>query len=225
MSLASPESQLCIVAATRTETGLIIDYLFNQEDLSRVKGTLSGMDVESGTWRNRRVVVIRTGVGKVNAAMGTQSVVDAYKPDLVIHIGAAAGLDETLKPGEVVIPWGTIEWDLDLSAIYPKTNNEHTVPLPDGIESYPAGSIIATGDTFIVDQGLASSIGVETHAICLDMESAAIAAVCSRNTVPCLIIKGITDRANNTSPDDLQQNYHQAITGALQAFDKLNLWN
>lgn len=82
----------------------------------------------------------------------------------------------------MVVPTSVIQWDFDLSALYSHTDNQTEVAVPEAVES---AGIMATGDTFVADERMKDRIKGTTGAIALDMESAAVAEVCSRNDVPC----------------------------------------
>jgi len=204
-----------IISATKSETAVLAQFLCLD---GKEVASVAGVNVFQGEWRGLSIIIIKSGVGKVHAAMGTQTMIDRFHPDVVVNIGTAASLSEQLSVGDVIIPTSAIQWDFNLSALYAHTNNTTVVSVPNNIAS---SGIIATGDAFVTDTTLKHQIREETGAIALDMESAAVAEVCSRNMVPCLIIKGISDDASRVAPGDLQANLNLVMFKACSTLQTI----
>ena len=82
--------------------------------------TMAGMDFYKGTLRGKEAVVVRSGIGKVNAAVCTQILVDHYGVDAVINTGIAGSLRNEIEIGDVVLSTDTVQHDMDATGFgYP----------------------------------------------------------------------------------------------------------
>src|SRR5690606_28131087 len=70
----------------------------------------------TGTYQGQEIVLLKSGIGKVNAAMSTTILLQHYKPDLVINTGSAGGFDENLEVGSIVISSEVRHHDVDVTA-------------------------------------------------------------------------------------------------------------
>lgn len=146
------------------------------------------------------------GIGKVNAAMSTQLLIDRYHPDLIINAGVA-GCFEDVPIGTLVLADAFLQHDMDTSNIgdpigFVSTVNRLTFPTSDlerakaamdkvGLP-YRVGTV-ATGDWFAVDSERAHFIADTFHPFLIEMEGGAAAHVCCRNNVPFMAIKSVSD--------------------------------
>lgn len=95
------------------------------EEVARLKEMISGlhivqragMEFYKGQIREKDVVVVKCGVGKVNAAMCTQSMIDLFSVDAIINTGIAGSLDADIDIGDIVIATDTVEHDMDVAAL------------------------------------------------------------------------------------------------------------
>lgn len=210
---------------------LCIRFIFNKELFFMKIGIISAMDSEhrqlagrlqdkkdtgdarfkyiTGRIGQNEVVLTQSGIGKVNAAVGTTELIRRFNPDCVISTGVAGGIDPCLKVTDVVAGSRTVYHDVwcgdgnaygqiqglplffESSAVL----LQHALKLNDaGPESRIHGGLICTGDQFITEQsGLAA---VRTHfpeGMAVDMESAAIAQTCHLYQVPFLSFRIISD--------------------------------
>ena len=206
---------LGIIGAMDEEVAKIKDCL---DDVS--VETRAGMDFYSGKIKGRPVVVVRCGIGKVNAAMCTQILADCYQVDGVINTGIAGSLDANIDIGDMVISTDAVEHDMDASIFGDPIGQ---VPRMDTF-SFPADSElvekakaaneeanpdihtfvgrIVSGDQFVssaeVKEKLVSNFGAK----CTEMEGAAIAHAAYLNKVSCVIIRAISDKADNSATMD-----------------------
>ena len=161
-----------------------------------------------------RLVLVESGVGKVNAGRTTQILIDNYKPRAIYNIGVAGGVDKSLKVGEVVISTSLVQHDFDITAFDHKKgyipNIGDVIPVDkilvmNSIEAlekkrlpYKLGCI-ASGDIFCTDAKMASKINEKFNALCVEMEGAAIGQVCFLCQVPCLVLRSISDCPDNNN--------------------------
>ena len=161
-----------------------------------------------------RLVLVESGVGKVNAGRTTQILIDNYKPSAIYNIGVAGGVDKSLKVGDVVISTSLVQHDFDITAFDHKKgyipNVGDVIPVDrilvmnstKALEKkslpYKLGCI-ASGDIFCTDAKMASKINEKFKALCVEMEGAAIGQVCFLCQVPCLVLRSISDCPDNNN--------------------------
>lgn len=153
-----------------------------------------------------------TGVGKVFSAMNTERFLATFKPDLVINIGVAGGINRTTNDWIVVNE--TLFYDVDVTAFnyqwgqYPKApatfkasknSIERLINHPPKDKSIHSGWV-ATGDRFLTDVSPLERI--EKEVLAVDMELASIALVCEHHEVPWISIKTISDTVGTPSQID-----------------------
>ncbi len=167
----------------------------------------------SGECRQFRLVLMKCGIGKVNAAIGTTLLISHYDPLCLINTGSAGAIDGELDVGDVVISSDVIHHDVDATSFGYARGQVPSMPdafLPHsalvGIAAEAARSIpeiristgtIVTGDSFIGDREKKELI--QTHfpaAAVAEMEAAAIAQTCHRFRKPFVIVRSVSDRAD-----------------------------
>ena len=199
--------------------------------------TKAGMDFYSGTINERDVVVVQSGVGKVNAGICTQILADVFEVDAVINTGVAGSLRNEINIGDIVISTTAIEHDMDVTPLgYEKgfipgmkekvfTADEKLCALavktcqevnPD-IAVYTG--VVATGDQFIASKEVKDSIITNFGASCTEMEGAAIAHAAFLNELPFVIIRAISDKADNSAQMDYPEFERQAVEHTVRLLD------
>ncbi len=152
------------------------------------------------------IVACAGGIGKVNAAMATQLMIDLYHPDLIVNAGVA-GCFENMEIGSIVLAEGFVQHDMDTSNIgdpvgFVSTVNTVNFPTAYFEESKKAmdltgmpyrTGLVASGDWFAVDCDRARWIQDTFHPFLCEMEGCAIAQVCLRSGIPFISIKSVSD--------------------------------
>ena len=154
------------------------------------------------------VIACCGGVGKVNAAMATQLVIQLYRPDLIVNVGVA-GCFENVPIGTVVLAEGFCQHDFDTSAIdgpeyeglvatvnrtvFPTSDLERARAAMDATGVPYRTGLVATGDWFATDTPRARHIAEKFHPLLCEMEGGAVAHVCLRNQVPFMAVKSVSD--------------------------------
>ena len=162
-----------------------------------------------GTIKDKTCILVKSGVGKVNAGRTTQVLIDNYDVDYVFNIGVAGGVSDILCVGDIVVGDKIYQHDFDITAF---DHNKGYIPnIGDFIkadnkllsivkniscESVKYGAI-ASGDIFCTDSKMASKINSKFDALAVEMEGAAVAQVCFLCNIPSLIIRSISDIPNN----------------------------
>ena len=175
----------------------------------------AGSTFYEGTLEGTKVVVVQSGVGKVNAALCVQILCDCYEVTHLVNTGIAGSLNAGLDIGDLVVSKDAMYHDFDCCAFgYPMGK----VPGMD-VTAYPADETmircafaaaeavnpghtkigrVATGDQFVCENGKKERIIETTQALCTEMEGAAIAQAAYRNAVPFVILRAISDKADDS---------------------------
>ena len=182
--------------------------------------TMAGMEFYKGTLKGKEAVVVRSGIGKVNAAVCTQILVDHYGVDAVINTGIAGSLKNEIEIGDVVLSTDTVHHDMDASGFgypvgqipqmevfsFPADETLRNLALKCCKEVNPDIGVftgrIVSGDQFISDQVKKDWIAENFGGYCTEMEGAAIGQVCFVNRVPFCVLRAISDSADGSSHMD-----------------------
>lgn len=170
-----------------------------------------------GKINNQKIVFATSGIGKVNAAVTAMLLIEHYHPDVIINTGIAGGYERFLKPFDIVLAKRVVYADVDMTC-------EAAGSLPRGqIEGFPPyfspnielitnnhykiGTIL-TGDQFVYDYEktslLVNDFYPQYDVLAFDMESAAIAQVCTITKTKYLIMRIISDVIGTTSSLEYQ---------------------
>ena len=209
--MANNGRRYAIIAALEFEEEIIRKALKYRRDY-----TLLGTAAYKGRIGDNEVVLIRSGMGKVSAAIGAQALIDRFHPDCVINTGCAGALDKELGVGDMVISDSVVEWDLDLRAIgFPLgyidalkcVEMQADAALADLMQQAVTGNVrrglIVSGDQFVSTDAQRQTIRQHfPHALCAEMEGAAIGHVCRQNGIPFCILRTMSDTADGDSGVD-----------------------
>lgn len=208
--------KLGIIGAMSVE----VETLKNQ--LSEFKMTdYCGMSFYEGVLEQLPVVVVVCGVGKVNAAMCAQVLCDRFSVTHIVNTGVAGSLEAKLDIGDFVISTDAVYHDFDCHILNPEYIVGQVPGMP--VRSFPADETlrryaleaaqevypghawegtVASGDQFVSDPAQKQTIIGNTNAICTEMEGAAIAHTAYRNQIPFVVIRAISDKADNSAQMD-----------------------
>ncbi|MBR3383780.1 MAG: 5'-methylthioadenosine/adenosylhomocysteine nucleosidase [Atopobiaceae bacterium] len=212
--------KLGIIGAMEVEVALL------KEELDDVRVVRAGShDVYCGRLRGLEVAVVRSGVGKVFAAMCTQALIDVCAPDAIVNTGIAGSLDPSIDIGDFVVATDCIQHDYDVTAagyfdlgIVPgmpslgvvANESLRTKLVAAARQTVPDAGVfegrIASGDQFVADDERKRFIRGRFSALCCEMESAPIAQVSWANGVPFGIVRAISDKADSTSVEEYPAN-------------------
>ncbi|MFG6355919.1 MAG: 5'-methylthioadenosine/adenosylhomocysteine nucleosidase [Acetatifactor sp.] len=177
----------------------------------------AGMVFYEGTLEQTPVVVVRCGIGKVNAAMCVQILADLFQVTHVINTGVAGSLNDALDIGDIVVSRDVIHHDMDVSALgyapgqvpqldtlaFPGDETLIRLALDSCEEANPglhtAPGRIVSGDQFISDKAVKEKLIAEFHADCTEMEGAAIAHAAYLNGLPFVVIRALSDKADDSA--------------------------
>lgn len=207
-----------IIGAMDSELSLLLAAMEQ-----RAQAEHFGLTFHTGLLGDRRVVLVKAGIGKVNAARCTQLLIDQYHPAAIINTGIAGGLASGLHVGDIVVADGLVQHDFDVTAFghakgYLCTGGDDRVPtifradrqLSEalaaaaqavlGAERVHTG-LIATGDQFISGREKKAELFELFRASAAEMEGGAIAQVAVLSGVPFAVIRAISDLADGTAAE------------------------
>lgn len=193
------------------------------------KSTKAGMEFHKGKLEGTDAVVVRSGIGKVNAAVCTQILVDDFGVDQVINTGIAGSLDARINIGDIVLSTDVAHHDVDVTGFgYPLGQ----VPRM-SVLAFPADAAmramakkcceevnpdievfegrVVSGDQFISSKEKKNWIKEHFDASCTEMEGAPIAQAAWLNGIPFLIIRAISDKADDSATMDYDEFEARAI--------------
>ncbi|MGM0853228.1 MAG: 5'-methylthioadenosine/S-adenosylhomocysteine nucleosidase [Bacillota bacterium] len=214
--------KIAIIGAMEEEVALLRENISNP-----TVETIAGCEYTSGTMKDKEVILLRSGIGKVNAAMSTAVLLQHFKPDCIINTGSAGGFDPSLNVGDVVISTEVRHHDVDVTAFGYEYGQVPQLPaaftadeklMQTAIDSVKelgdaqvVSGLIATGDSFMNDPKRVEAIRDKfTDLQAVEMEAAAIAQVAHQFNVPFVIIRSLSDIAGKESDVSFEQYLEKA---------------
>ena len=184
-----------------------------KEDMNVISAkNIVGLDFYMGTLNGQSIVLVRSGWGKVNAAVCTQILIDMYAVDMIINIGVAGAIAPDLHIGDTVISDDLVQHDFDTTAVgdeissvigsktcYFKADDQLIKLAFDAARSLDLNVCmgrVASGDKFVSSPEEKERIWKIFKAKCCEMEGAAIAQTCFLNKIPFVVLRSISDNAD-----------------------------
>lgn len=222
-----------IITAMQEEKQEIENIMENIEkieiyNLSFIKGEIN----------NSKVVLVESGVGKVNAARTTQILIDNFNIEAVINVGSAGAANNKLNIGDIVIGKSLVQHDFDITAFgHPKgyisnagqyfnSDNQlieqmkKAIKKLDNIDFNILIGRIASGDIFCTDMNMKEKIRNKFEADAIEMEGAAIAQVCQLDNIPFIVVRGISDSPNGNNNITFEKYLEKASQRCAQIIEK-----
>ena len=225
---------LGIIGAMDEEVEQIVAVM----DIEREE-TKAQMTFKAGKLSGKDVVIVRSGIGKVNAAVCTQILVDDFGVDYVINTGIAGSLKNEINIADIVISDDVLHHDMDATIFGDPAGQ---IPRMDTL-SFPADEKlvkkavaanekanpdihtftgrVVSGDQFISDKDVKERISSLFHPMCVEMEGAGIAQAAYLNKVSYVIIRAISDKADNSATMDYPEFEKQAIAHSVRLMKEL----
>ena len=205
--------KLGIIGAMQEEVETLLSAMENTQTAVR-----AGSTFYDGLLAGKPVVVVKCGVGKVNAALCVQILCDCYGVSTVVNTGIAGSLSAKLDIGDLVISENAMYHDFSCTVFGYTEGQVPGMPRcydadPGLVElAYAAAEqvnpghtctgTVASGDQFVCEKAQKERIIAVTGALCTEMEGAAIAHAAYRNGVPFVIIRAISDKADDSADMD-----------------------
>lgn len=203
--------KIAIIGAMEQEVELLRNEMQNANS-----ETIAGCELTTGQINGKDIVLLKSGIGKVNAAMSTTILLEKHRPDVVINTGSAGGFDKNLEVGSIVISDEVRHHDCDVTAFGYEigqmagmpagyVSDEKLIAIAKkaveevGAHSYAVG-LICSGDVFMGDPKRVEEVrkNFPTMKAC-EMEAAAVAQVCYQFQTPFVVIRALSDIAGKES--------------------------
>jgi len=204
-----------IICALSQEINDILNLMKNKDE-----EIFSSLFFVTGTLNKIPCVAVLSGVGKVHAALCTQTLIIKYKPDFILNIGVAGGIDENVKIGDIVVARSIIQHDFDIpSFLCGKKHKFSNTEIPcsswivekilDSTKNIKDTNIhngtIVTGDQFINSTNKLLKLKNDFKGIACDMEAGGVAQTCFMNKVDFGVIKSISNNADSNAKTDFSE--------------------
>ena len=194
----------------------------------------AGLEFHAGKLAGVEVVVVRSGVGKVNAALCTQALIDLFTPAFIVNTGIGGSLDSGISIGDIVVSSNLVQHDMDVTALGYKLGE---IPGCDSLD-FPAdercvsaaldvarelgftatSGRIVSGDQVIASEDAKQRLVSNFSGLCCEMEGAAIAQVATTNAIPFVVIRTISDNGDSSEYEDFEE---YAATRSAQLTERM----
>lgn len=217
------------------------------EEVAKIKEQLTDVEVDSraamdfyrGKLGGKDVVVVRSGIGKVNAAMCAQILADVYKVSGIVNTGIAGSLKADIDIGDIVLSNDALQYDMDATAFgyemgqVPRVDtlafkaDEALINLAKDCCAKVNSDIhtfvgrVVTGDQFVSDKTKKEWLVRTFAGYCTEMEGAAIAQACYLNSIPFLIVRAISDKSDDSATMDYPAFEAQAIRHSVNLLTEI----
>ncbi len=203
--------KIAIIGAMEEEVTILRSKMENVR-----QETIAGCEYTEGMLEDVPVVLLKSGIGKVNAAMSTAVLLEKFKPDAVINTGSAGGFAQELKVGDAVISSEVVHHDVDVTAFGYQHGQVPQLPpvfkadqkLIKAAEEAAkrlddmstVQGLIATGDSFMNDPVRVEAVrSIFPDIQAVEMEAAAVAQVAHQFGTPFVVIRALSDIAGKES--------------------------
>ena len=218
-----------IIGAMEVEVAILKEKM---EDVRIIKK--ASMDFYEGILAGKKVVVVRSGIGKVNAGICAQILADVFSVDAIINTGIAGSLNKNINIGDIVPSTDVVQHDMDATGFGYRKGQIPQMPVfffnaDDNLRRLAAEVCkevnpdiqvfegrIASGDQFVCDQDVKNRIVSEFSAYATEMEGAAIGQAAYLNEIPFLVVRAISDKADGSAQMDYSEFEKAAVDHSVR---------
>ena len=218
-----------IIGAMEVEVAILKEKM---EDVRIIKK--ASMDFYEGILAGKKVVVVRSGIGKVNAGICAQILADVFSVDAIINTGIAGSLNKNINIGDIVLSTDVVHHDMDATGFGYRKGQIPQMPVfffnaDDNLRRLAAEVCkevnpdiqvfegrIASGDQFVCDQDVKNRIVSEFSAYATEMEGAAIGQAAYLNEIPFLVVRAISDKADGSAQMDYSEFEKAAVDHSVR---------
>ena len=218
-----------IIGAMEVEVAILKEKM---EDVRIIKK--ASMDFYEGILAGKKVVVVRSGIGKVNAGICAQILADVFSVDAIINTGIAGSLNKNIYIGDIVLSTDVVQHDMDATGFGYRKGQIPQMPVfffnaDDNLRRLAAEVCkevnpdiqvfegrIASGDQFVCDQDVKNRIVSEFSAYATEMEGAAIGQAAYLNEIPFLVVRAISDKADGSAQMDYSEFEKAAVDHSVR---------
>ena len=225
-------NKIGIIGAMAEEIQFLHEHVENATSFAK-----AGITYYEGAMHGKQIIYCKSGVGKVNAAVCTQLMIDAGA-DCVLFTGVAGALNPSLNIGDIVISTSCIQHDMDCSPLgyakgeipfHPvsefKADDSLVQMAADAGERLFSGRSlrgkVLSGDQFIASREAVAQLHTDFQGACAEMEGAAVGQVCVMNDVPFVIIRSMSDKADGSAHVNFAEFTQQASEHSFQMINEI----
>ncbi|MNK25680.1 Aminodeoxyfutalosine nucleosidase [compost metagenome] len=230
---------LGLLGAMDEEIALLLADMESKETVH-----FSGITFTKGSLYGKQVVVCKSGVGKVNAAVTTQVLIDRFGVSAILFTGVAGAANPDLNIGDIVISSSCQQHDMDVTALgFPKG----VIPYQE-VSDFPADRTLVklaeaacsrickdhkfivgrvlSGDQFVADHAIVQSLYETLGGACVEMEGSGVAQVSHLNNIPYVVLRSMSDKADGTANVNFAEFTVEASRRSYEILrDILEHWN
>ncbi|RKD34334.1 5'-methylthioadenosine/adenosylhomocysteine nucleosidase [Thermohalobacter berrensis] len=200
---------------------------------------IAKMSFYEGKLNDKKIVLVRCGIGKVNAAVCTQILIGHFDVDAIINTGVAGAVYDELDIGDIVISTDVIHHDMDATGFGYKPGeiprldeyifkaDESLIQMAKKVSekelvehNVHLGRILS-GDVFVASPDKKEKLWNIFKGYCVEMESAAIAQTCYLNNKPFVIFRAISDKADGSAHVNFSEFVHEAAKNSADIVEKM----
>ena len=218
-----------IIGAMEVEVAILKEKM---EDVRIIKK--ASMDFYEGILAGKKAVVVRSGIGKVNAGICAQILADVFSVDAIINTGIAGSLNKNINIGDIVLSTDVVQHDMDATGFGYRKGQIPQMPVfffnaDDNLRRLAAEVCrevntdiqvfegrIASGDQFVCDQDVKNQIVSDFSAYATEMEGAAIGQAAYLNEIPFLVVRAISDKADGSAQMDYSEFEKAAVDHSVR---------
>ena len=218
-----------IIGAMEVEVAILKEKM---EDVRIIKK--ASMDFYEGILAGKKAVVVRSGIGKVNAGICAQILADVFSVDAIINTGIAGSLNKNINIGDIVLSTDVVQHDMDATGFGYRKGQIPQMPVfffnaDDNLRRLAAEVCkevnpdiqvfegrIASGDQFVCDQDVKNRIVSDFSAYATEMEGAAIGQAAYLNEIPFLVVRAISDKADGSAQMDYSEFEKAAVDHSVR---------
>lgn len=201
-----------IIGAMDEEVDILKDTMQIEDKVEK-----AGLKFYVGKLENKNIVLVRCGIGKVNASLCTQILISEFKVDAVVNTGVAGALHDELNVADIVISTDTLQHDFDTTgfgyelgviprmevSIFKAYDKLIDAAYKSSLENVKSHKVlkgrVVSGDIFVSSMELKEKLVNKFGGYCTEMEGAAIGHTCFVNNVPFVIVRAMSDKADGSA--------------------------
>lgn len=219
---------LGIIGAMENEVAILKDMMTDVKVIEKAT-----MEFYYGKLGGRNVVVVQSGIGKVNATVCAQILIDVFNVSGIVNTGVAGSLRSEINIGDIVISSDAVEHDMNVMSlgydrgVIPGMATSIFVADPklveltkkccrESVEVNVFEGRIVSGDMFVSDKSVKEKLIEKFNGYCAEMEGGAIAHCACVNRVPFVVIRSISDKADDSAQMDYPEFEQMAIENSVK---------
>ena len=215
-----------------------IELLLNKIDISETIN-IAKMKFYCGTIQGKEVVLVRCGIGKVNASVCTQILISEFKVTHIVNTGVAGAVYDELNIGDLVISKNVIQHDFNAKGFgykqgeiprldkYIFDGDSYLIDISQRVsteilkETKALVGTILSGDIFVASPKTKEKLWSEFNGYCTEMEGAAIGHTCYLNDIPFVILRSMSDKADGSAHNNFNEFVEMAAKNSSLLIEKM----